>query len=105
MTNPFFNKSEKFYLRAQIARIAQSTTLVPKGVYRLDEEDKNLIVENLPEEGPVPIPSTSQMGKLDFWVHYQRSILKCNRLTIMEPEVLEEEDPEVARKKAEMSDP
>jgi radial spoke head protein 4A len=104
VTNPFFNKSEKFYLRAQIARIAQSTTLVPKGVYRLDEDTKE-IVENLPEEGPVPIPSTSQMGKLDFWVHYQRSILKCNRLTIMEPEIIEDLDPELARKEAEMSDP
>jgi len=90
VTNPFFNKSEKVYLRAQIARIAQSTTLVPKGVYRLNEEDRNVIEENTPEEGPVPIPSTSQMGKLDFWMHYQRNILNCNRLTIMDPEVIED---------------
>ena len=50
VTNPFFTKTEKFYLRAQIARIVQSTFLVPKGVYRLNEEDKNVIEENTPED-------------------------------------------------------
>jgi len=33
-TNPFIFKTEKFLLRAQIARIAFFTTLVPRGVYR-----------------------------------------------------------------------
>ena len=51
------------------------------------------------------IPSTNEVTSLDFWNHYQRSILKCNRLTIMEPELQEEEDPEEGRKKAEMKDP
>ena len=105
VTNPFFVKNESFYLRAQIARITQSTSLVPKGVYRLNEDDKNVIEENTPEEGPVPIPSTQAMGSLSNWVHYQRSILKCNRLTITDPEVGEEEDPEEAKKKAEAADP
>ena len=79
--------------------------MVPKNVYRLNEDDKNIIEENTPEEGPVPIPSTTQMGSIDYWVHYQRSILNCNRLTIMDPELGEEEDPEEGRKKAEMKDP
>ena len=70
VTNPFFVKNESFYLRAQIARISQSTSLVPKGVYRLNEDDKNVIEENTPEEGPVPVPSTQQMGCIDYWVHY-----------------------------------
>ena len=33
-TNPFYFETEKTYLRAQIARITQSTTLVPKGLYK-----------------------------------------------------------------------
>jgi radial spoke head protein 4/6 len=33
-TNPFYDNTEKVYLRAQIARIAHSTTLVPKGLFR-----------------------------------------------------------------------
>ena len=35
ITNPFYHKTEKNYLRAQIARISFSTTLVAKGMYRL----------------------------------------------------------------------
>lgn len=34
-TNPFFFGKEKHYLRAQIARISHSTTLCPKGLFRL----------------------------------------------------------------------
>jgi hypothetical protein len=33
-TNPYFFGKEKHYLRAQIARIYQSTTLTPKGLWR-----------------------------------------------------------------------
>ena len=33
-TNPFYFETEKVYLRAQISRITQSTTLVPKGLYK-----------------------------------------------------------------------
>lgn len=32
-------KTEKFYLRAQIARIVHSTTLCPKGLFKLTEDD------------------------------------------------------------------
>lgn len=58
-TNPHFENTEKFFLRTQIARISHSTTLVPWGVYRLNEDDKNLVEENVPEEGPVPVPCTN----------------------------------------------
>lgn len=34
-TNPFFFKQEKHFLRAQIARISHSTTLCPKGLFRM----------------------------------------------------------------------
>jgi len=35
ITNPFFFKTEKEHLRATIARISFSTTLVPAKIYRL----------------------------------------------------------------------
>lgn len=38
-TNPFFFKTEQFLLRAQIARISFSTSLVPVGAYRLQQEE------------------------------------------------------------------
>lgn len=34
-TNPFFFDTEKVYLRSQIARITQSTNIVPAGLHRL----------------------------------------------------------------------
>ena len=50
-------------MRAQIARISQSTTLVPKGVYKFQEEtEEREITENVPEDaegGPVPKPTTN----------------------------------------------
>ena len=64
MTNPFYFKKEKDYLRAQIARITQSTKLVPARVYRTKEDDVTEIEENIPEDGdnPVaPVPTSSQM--------------------------------------------
>lgn len=58
VTNPFYFKTEKEYLRSTIARISFSTTLVPKGVYRLVEDNPNEIEENVPDEGPIPVPPT-----------------------------------------------
>lgn len=94
VTNPFFFKPEKFFLRAQIARISANCRLMPKGVYRLKEDDPTDVEENIPEdaENPVvPIPTTEQMMSLGMWVHYGQNILNCNRLRHMElnPETVE----------------
>lgn len=46
------------------------------------------------------------MGKAESWVHHTPNILKCNRLTHMEPEnVGENDDPEVIKKQIEAADP
>jgi hypothetical protein len=71
-TNPFYFDTEKTYLRAQIARITQSTTLTPKGIFKfLEETEERDIVENTPEdgEGEMPKPATEVMCKLDNWLH------------------------------------
>ena len=53
-TNPFYFETEKVLLRAQISRITNSTTLVPKGLYRFVEETKEREIEdNAPEEGEI----------------------------------------------------
>lgn len=49
-TNPFFFQKEAVYLRSQIARITHSTTLIPKGLFRLNEENPREIEENRPED-------------------------------------------------------
>lgn len=106
-TNPFFFKTEKYYLRAQIARISHSTTLVPKNVYRLQEDSTIEIEENQPDDPdlPLPVPSTQDMCKKENWVHYTRNILRCNRVVHLEPEVDDDQDPEEEKKKIEAADP
>jgi len=60
-TNPFYFGTEKLYLRIQIARISQSTSIVPKGLYRFPEEGGDREIEdNTPEEGDIVQPSTGQ---------------------------------------------
>ena len=57
ITNPFFFGKEKHFLRAQIARISHCTTIVPKGIYKLVEDNDREIEEYVPEEGPVILPN------------------------------------------------
>lgn len=100
-------------MRAQIARITQSTTLVPKGIYKFQEEtEEREITENVPEDaeaGAIPKPTTVQMQKLDNWVHFVPSILKQGRLTHMEAKPAEgdgdEVDPEELKKREIAKDP
>lgn len=74
--NPFFFGKEKHLLRAQIARITHSTMLVPKGLFRLNEENAREIEEAVGEEdAPVPVPSTRQAASAATWVHRDPSIL------------------------------
>ena len=62
-------KTEKFYLRAQIARIVHSTSICPKGLFRLTEDNPKEIEDNAPEEGEIVLPSTKAMGSTSMWVH------------------------------------
>lgn len=106
ITNPFFFGKEKHFLRAQIARISHSTSIVPKGIYRTVEDSERDIEDNTPDEGPIKIPSTQEMAKPDSWVHFTPNILLCNRLAHLEPDNLgDDEDPEVVKKRIEAADP
>lgn len=109
-TNPWQFKTEKFLLRAQIARIYFSTTLVPTNCYRMQEESTTEVEDNQPEDAelPVPVPSSSEMGSKDFWCHYTKNILKCGRITHQEPTQPDPEnevDPEELKKIQEAADP
>ena len=109
-SNPFFFKTEAVYLRAQIARICHSTTLVPRHVMRLQEDSTTEVEENQPEDQdlPIPVPSTQEMCSKSNWVHFTRNILKCSRITHLEPEVPENEedvDPEMLMARVVAADP
>ncbi len=57
-------------MRAQISRINHSTTLAPKGLYKIVEDNDREIEDNTPEEGAIKMPSTHTMAKADSWVHH-----------------------------------
>ena len=107
-TNPFYYDTEKVYLRAQIARITAHAVLVPKGVYKLNEENPREIEENVPEEGEAVKPTSKQMASLDMWVHYNLGILKQGATKHADPKPLpgqEEMDPEELMKIEVAKDP
>lgn len=85
-TNPFYFDKESVYLRAQIARITQSTTLIPKTLYRFVEETNEREVEpNAPEEGEIVKPTTKAMCDMNMWLHFVPSILNQGRVKHTDP--------------------
>lgn len=77
ITNPFFFGKEKHYLRAQIARISHSTTLVPKGVFNIPDPEapKEIAPVEPDDEGNTFQPKTEEQSCLSNWVHHSKSIL------------------------------
>ena len=104
ITNPFFFKTEKTYLRAQIARIVHSTTIIPKGLYKTQPENEKELDENPDADNPFVPPNSLKMGSADNWVHYPANILKCN-LTALKVDIPEGEENGETLKKAEAADP
>jgi hypothetical protein len=106
-TNPFFFGKERHYLRAQIARIAHSTTIVPKGLHKVVEDNEREIEDFVPEDGTEALQqSVHTLSKVEAWVHYTPNILFNGRLSHMEPENLPDDaDPEVVKKQIEAKDP
>lgn len=94
-TNPYFFGQEKHYLRAQIARIIHSTTIVPSGLFKITEDNDKEIEDFVPEEGELQMPSTHDMADIKNWVHYAQSILKAGRTAHIQPEVPEGSPEEV----------
>ena len=65
VTNPFYFKQEKHYLRAQIARIHHATKLVPKDRHKITEREEKSelpfevepVLPDNDEGKPIPAPS------------------------------------------------
>ena len=115
-TNPFFFGKEKHYLRAQLSRIIHSTTLLPVGVMKLEEDEGaerlfNVVPNEGEEDKPFVMPTTSQMSEAKMWVHAKPNILINGRTVHIPPEDPgdlpegEEFDPEEAKRQMEQADP
>lgn len=74
ITNPHFVGKEKELLRAQIARITQALSIVPKGLYKKAEDNEREIADVPDEERKMP--TFEQLAKLENWVHLAPNILK-----------------------------
>lgn len=80
-------------MRAQIARIVASTTLIPKGLMRpVEDSETRDIEENTPEEGEIVLPSTNEMKSMGMWVHANKNILKNGTTSLKTPEAPEGEE-------------
>lgn len=107
ITNPFFHGQEKHYLRAQIARIIHSTTIIPAGLHKTTEDNPREIEPIEFEEDKVYVPTTETQSQKKNWVHANKSILNNNRVSHMEPEGEEygEMEPEEIQKLQDKQDP
>ena len=97
ITNPFFFGLEKHYLRAQIARISHSTSIMPRGLHKTTE-DYPMEIEPIEfeDESKKYVPTSATQSHLSNWVHALKSILKWNRvshlLDVEEFEAIETEE-------------
>ncbi|CAG9326440.1 unnamed protein product [Blepharisma stoltei] len=100
LSYPIFPGKERHLLRAQIARITAATVLAPKGIFKVNEEDPQVI--ELEEE--LAVPTFEELSSDESWVHLHANILKAGRVTHAEPEVPEGEEVDVEEIKAKMQD-
>ena len=114
ITNPFFFGKEKIYLRAQIARISHGTTVVPRGLFALEEAEEEGApqkeikpVDREDEEAGFVHPETENQCSLANWLHFPKAILLNNRTDHLMPEVPEgvEAEPEDLLKEIVKKDP
>lgn len=108
ISNPFFFGQERHYLRAQIARITHSTTIMPGGLHKLTEDNPKEIEQiEFEDEEKAYKPTTESQSKLNNWVHAKKSILNSNRVSHMEPEGDEfaDKEPEEVQKILDSRDP
>ena len=74
ITNPHFTGQEKELLRAQIARISQTTGIIPTGYFKKQEDSEHEITD-VPEEER-KLPTFEQLKSLSNWCHFNQNILK-----------------------------
>jgi len=63
---PSFPGKEKHLLKAQIVRISTATVIVPKGLYKPNDDNAKIIEF---EEEPFKMPEYSELKLPDTWVH------------------------------------
>ena len=93
---PIFSGKERHLLRAQIARISSACVIVPKGLYKTNEEDPMVI--DVDEEAS--LAGFEELSAEENWVHFHSYILKAGRATHADPEVPPGEEVDIEELKA-----
>lgn len=97
---PIFSGKERHLLRVQIGRISSACVIVPKGLYKVNEDDPTEIETD--EEGTMG--GYEELSSEENWVHYHSYILKAGRATHAEPEVPPGEDVDIEELKAKLEE-
>ena len=93
---PIFSGKERHLLRAQIARISGACVIVPKGIYKANEEDPL----NLDVDEEAAVPGFEELNAEENWVHFYPYILKAGRATHADPEIPPGEEVDIEELKA-----
>ena len=78
-------------MKCQIVRISHATTLVPRGIFRVKEDEEREIEE---EEAPATKPDIDFYWKMENWLHLSPGILRQGRTVREEAEFTEDFDDE-----------
>jgi len=81
-------------LKAQLVRITFSTTLVPNGMYKKNEDDEKIIELEEAGEGGFNPPGFDELKTTETWVHLHPNILSTGRITHYIPKTVGEDDKE-----------
>lgn len=92
-SNPPFPGKERHLLRAQIARIAHSTTLFPKGLLEVNEE-----TEELQYTEDFAVPGVAELNSDEVWAHHYPNILNAGRITHQKPNLPDDQADEIMAK-------
>jgi len=112
ITNPPYKWKERHLLRAQIARISHTTSIIPKGLFKINTDSDEPTPEELDnareiiEEEEPKQATVEELASLANWCHYAPNILKEGRTTYSDPpEDLEEEKREAWEAERKKRDP
>ncbi|KAH7825260.1 putative radial spoke head protein 6 [Monocercomonoides exilis] len=97
---PFFPGKEKHFLRAQLARISHSTTLLPRRLAGGGEGEEAEEAEEA-GEGKVPIVDVATLNEEAAWVHARPPILVQGRVEKWPPPKAEGEEEEAEAEEGE----
>lgn len=86
-SNPPFPGKERHFLRAQLSRIFHATSIVPMGIFEVEEDSGDMKMA----EEPASLPC-EELEKFENWGNFLPIILKAGRTTHVKPQGMTDEE-------------